>query len=361
MNKIHWWYTEIGETEKNYILSAFDKKCFSMGKFTKRLEQRIAGALDVPYVVLTNSGTSSLIMALLCIGVNPDDEVIVPGLTWIATGQAAAVLGAKVIIADCLPDSPIIDPEEVKKKIHSRTKAVIAVHLNGRSCDLKALKEIASNYGVFLIEDTCKGMFSREGTRYLGTIGDIGCFSMGMISLISVGYGGFVVTRQKVLYDKLKIIRDHGVVREPEEYRYLGINFKISDIGAAIGLGQYDRLEEKLEHVRRLHRMYTEGLSTLEHAKLLRIDVTSGKVPLYNEIQTGKRDELFEFLRKNNVETSKFHLPLHRAEYFDNKESFSNASILSRECLILPSGPSQSYSNIDQCIELIRKWDKKFV
>ncbi len=137
---IPWWYTEIGETEKAIILSAFENKQFSMGPIVADLENSIAKILDVPYVVVVNSGSSGLIMGLLAIGIRPGDEVIVPAITWIATAQAAAILGARVVLVDCFPNSPIINPKEVKKKVTKKTKAIIPVHLNGRACDLDKLR-----------------------------------------------------------------------------------------------------------------------------------------------------------------------------------------------------------------------------
>ena len=356
MESIPWWYTEIGEIEKTELLDAFAQKRFSLGRISAQLEIRLAQTLGVPDVVLTNSGTSALTMALLVAGAKPGDEVIVPALTWIATAQAAAVLGIRVILADCLPDYPLIDPSDVRKKITPRTKAIIPVHLNGRSADLGALELIAQASGATLIEDTCKGLMSRKEGACLGTLADLGCFSLGMISLLSVGYGGFVTSHHPDWCDKLRVIRDHGVIRDPEQYAYLGSNFKISDLLAAVGLGQLSRLDEKIGHVQRIYQQYKEGLSDLEAVQLLPIEVDSGRLPLYVEIFTPDRDQLVAYLRKNGVETSRYHLPLSHAEYLGSQGELPNAERWASGILILPSGPSQPSENVDRCIELLRSW-----
>ena len=357
MNKIPWWHTEIGDAEKANVLLAFDKKRFSMGEISSELERKLAEALHIPYVVLTNSGTSALTMALLAIGLVPDNEVIVPALTWIATAQAPALLGAKVVLADCLHDVPIIDLQEVKKKVTKKTKVIISVHLNGRACDVKELTDLAQDANAFLIEDACKSMFSKYNGGYLGTFGEAGCFSMGMISILSVGYGGFVVTRDEETYNKLCLIRDHGVVRQPEEYRFLGSNFKISDLLASIGIAQLDRLEEKLEHVRAIYTRYVEGLSLLGNMRVLPVDISSGKIPLYTEAYSEYREEIINFLKKNDIEVSRFHLPLQQAKYLGNYGEYPNALNFAKKCFILPSGTSQPTENVDRCIQLLRDFN----
>ena len=327
-----------------------------MGPYTQEFEERISELMNVPYVTLTNSGTSALIISLLSIGIKPGDEVILPALTWIATAQAAALLGAHVVLVDCLPRLPIIDIEGVARKITKKTKAIIPVNLNGRACDIKRLKNIAKENNIYIIEDVCKGMFSQNNNCYLGTIGDIGCFSMGMISLLSIGYGGFLVTKNIDLHNKIRLIRDHGVVRNPEEYKYLGANYKVSDLLASIGLGQLDKLQEKIKRVCDIYKIYNEALSENSKCNLLPVDILSGEVPLYVEAYSEQREDLINYLNVNNIGTSRFHLPLHSARYLDSPDNFPCANELSKNAFILPSGPSQSLDNVYKCAELINHW-----
>lgn len=358
-SRIPWWYTEIGEAEKSKVLSAFEKKRFSLGAFTEELESQIASALGVCYTVVTPSGTAAITMALLAAGIEPGDEVIIPDLTWIATASAAAILGARVVLVDCLPDVPLMDPAEVKKKITPRTRAIIPVHLNGRSCQMDELMEMTQGADITLLEDACKAFASRTAKGYLGTLGDVGCFSLGMVSLVSAGYGGAVVTNDKNMYERLILIRNQGVpVCGEEEYLTLGFNFKFSDVLAAIGSVQMFRLGEKLEHVNRIYQRYVDGLSSLSYIQVIPVDVASGKVPLCAEFRSKCREQIIVYLEQQGVEALRFHLPLHLAPYLRNSGDFPNASGFAEEGFILPCGPSQPIENVDRCIELLQKYGR---
>jgi len=358
MKKVPWWHTEIGEIEKHNVLSAFEKKRFSLGPITQELESQLASLLQVPYVLVTPSGTAAITMTLMAVGVRPRDEVIVPDLTWIATAQAASILGARVVFADCLPNVPLINPVEVKKKITPRTKAIIPVHYNGRPCQMEELMEIARNANVALIEDTCKALLSKSSIGYLGTLGDFGCYSLGLVSLISTGYGGFVVTSDKKQYERLRLIRDHGVQRgEGEEYLTIGFNFKFSDILASIGIGQLSRLEEKLRNLRAVYQRYVTGLALLPYIDVIPVDVEAGQVPLLVDVRSKHAAEIIAYLNQNGVETVRLHPPLHLAQYFHQSGSFPNASRFASEGFNLPCGPSQPLENVDFCIKLLHEWN----
>jgi perosamine synthetase len=357
--KIPWWYTEIGEAEKSSVMAAFDNKKFSMGTVTRDFESQMAEKLGVRYAVAVPSGTAALTMALMAAGVTAGDEVVIPDLTWIATANAAAILGARVVLVDCLSDIPLINVKEVKNKITKRTRAIIPVHLNGRACQIDELKEITDGSKITLIEDTCKAFFSKTPQGYLGTLADIGCFSLGMVSLISTGYGGLILTNKKEVFEKLIIIRNQGVPPVGEEqYLTTSFNFKFSDLLAAIGLAQLARLSEKLEHVNKVYKRYVDGLSSLPYIQTIPVDVNLGKVPLCAEFRSTQREQLIAYLQANDVEPLRFHLPLHCAPYLRNSGDFPNASRFAYEGLILPCGPSQPLENVDRCIQLVQSYVK---
>lgn len=355
--RIGWWYTHLGEAEKDRVLEAFDHRRFSMGPVAGEFERQFAEKLGVKHVVLAPSGTASLTMALLAAGVGPGDEVIVPALTWIATGNAVALLGARVVLADCQPDSPLVDVSEIEKNITSRTRAIIPVHLNGRACQLDDIKALIADRDITLIEDTCKAMFSRTPQGNLGTLGDLGCFSLGLVSLISIGYGGAVVTNRDDLYEKLLLVRNQGVPAQGEE-RYVmpSFNFKVSDILAAVGLAQLARLNEKLNHLRAIYDTYVAGLNTLSFLDVIPVDYASGKVALCFEVRSREREAILRYLDDNNIEGLRFHLPLHRALYLDNTGEFPNAAAYAAEGFILPCGPSQPLERVQRCVEVLQAY-----
>jgi len=357
---IPWWHTAIGERERAYLLQAFDQRRFSMGPVSEQLQEALAAKMDVPHVVLTPSGTAALTMALMACDLEAGDEVIVPDLTWIATAQAATTLGAKVVLVDSGEDSPCLDVAAVARAITPRTKAILPVHFHGRTCDLASLRTLAEQHGVRLIEDACKAMFCRTSAGHLGTIGDIGCFSLGMISLISAGYGGFAVTHDPELHRRMRLIRDHGVARIPSDrYERNGFNFKISDLLCAIALGQLERLDEKLVHLADVHRRYVAGLSDLDWISVIPIETHAGEIPLCVDLLTPHRNALCAFLAERGIQTSAFHPPLHEAGYLDQGGArFDNAERYASEGFMPPCGPAQPLANVDRAIEAIRAFER---
>ncbi len=187
---INWWRTDLGEAEKSELLKAFSEKRFTISSSVEQVENLASSILNVPFVIMTNSGSSALLMSLMALDILPGDEVIVPSLTWIATAQAPGILNVKVIPCDTLEAEPIIDASLVESLITPKTKAIIPVHLNGRYCDMEVIIALAKKYNLSIVEDSCKGLFSSRNGNFFGTMGDIGCFSLGMISPVSVGFGG---------------------------------------------------------------------------------------------------------------------------------------------------------------------------
>ena len=353
---ISWWRTDIGNDERKELLLAFDQKRFTMSSSVEKVEELVAAILDVPYVVLTNSGSSALLMSLLALDIMKDDEVIVPSLTWIATAQAPAILGATVIPCDVLESSPVINVDLIESLITPKTKAIIPVHYNGRYASIEQLKVIANKYELSIIEDSCKGLFSSKDGLYFGTLGDVGCFSLGMISPVSIGFGGIAVTKDKLMYEKLLLIRDHGVTRQPEEYSTMGYNFKLSDLLASLAIPQFLNYKIKVKRLTELHNYYECNLNS-KYVSILSVDKEAGSVPVYVEGYSENREDLVCYLDSHNVQVSNFHLPVNTAAYLDPAENaFCNASRFADNAYILPSGPSQNYKDIDRTLELLNKY-----
>jgi perosamine synthetase len=359
--EIPYWRTAIGEEELSEVIATFGKKKFSTGPITKELEDEIATRLDVPYAVCTTSGTMALVMALMAHGVGPGDEVIVPTRTFIATAHAAKLLGARVVLVDCLSDTPLLDLSEVEKKITSRTRAVMPVHLNGRTADLDGLFEIARKHDLAVIEDAAQGFLSRmPNGGFQGTAGGAGCFSFGMVKLISTGQGGAVVTRNEESYERLCALRDHGV-RDVIAHEYLmpGANFKFTDILASIGLWQVRKGPEKASHVNAIYKRYRDAFKELPFIRLAPVNVDGGEVSLWPEALCEERERLMDYLDEHGIQTRKFLPCVHTAPHFDTGERFPNSERFSRTGLNLPGGPSLPMDCVDRTIEVLRAYVPK--
>ncbi len=324
-----------------------------MGAVTAELEAEICRHLDVPYAVATTSGSVALTMAMLVLDIGPGDEVIVPTRTFIATAHAASLLGAKVVLVDCVAGSPNLDVDQVAAHITSRTKAIVPVHLNGRAVDARVF-EIAGRHGIALVEDAAQALYSRTPEGYLGTFGAIGCFSFGMVKLASTGQGGALVTRDESLYRRLLAIRNHGV-RDVVSHGYLGIggNFKITDILASIGLWQVRRLPEKAAHCNAIYSRYALALADLGFIDLVAVAVETGEVAVWTEVISPQRVAIVAHLAAQGIETRPFLPCVHSAAHFAGG-AFPNSERFHAEGFNLPCGPSQPLENVDRTIAALR-------
>ncbi len=357
--EVPFWMTNIGEDEIATVSETLAKKSFSLGVVTAEMEAEIAQQLDVPSVLCTTSGSMAMLMGLMAAGIGSGDEVIVPTRTFVATAHAATILGAKVVLVDCLSKNTNMDVNQVAEKITSRTKAIMPVHLNGRTCDMTAIRALAKEHRLAVIEDACQGMFSRGPDGYLGTLGDCGCFSFGMVKLVSTGQGGAIVTRDKALYDKLAAIRNHGVA-DVVSHTYLmpGHNFKFNDIQASIGLWQVRRGPEKAAHVNTVYKRYRDAVAKLPFLEIIPVDVDNGEVALWVEAISEERDRLMDFLAARGIQTRKFIPCVHTAPHFDSGERFPNSERFNRIGFNLPCGPDLPFEYVDKTIAVLAEYEQ---
>jgi perosamine synthetase len=363
---ISWWRTEYSEEEERLLHEAFNRRKISYGEYGAKLEERLKEFLDVPFAMMTSSGSASLYIACMMAGVRPGDEVIVPDRTFHATAHAAQMAGAKVRLVDCDKDSPRTNAEDIERKVNSKTKAIFITHLNGRSSNAIQIKDIAKKHGVPLLEDTAQGFGSTEQDSFLGTIGDVGCFSMGMTKFLSTGQGGFVTTHDP---DKAAIMRNfisHGVKNTlKDDYHNFGFNFRLTDLQSALGLAQLSRFEEKVEKHNRVHDYYKQGFkdNNINFLNLIPIHQTQGEVPLWVEVTiVNHRERFIAYLLERGIEARQFLPSLHLSEYLRETEisDLNNSLFFSENGLFLPAGPDQSLSNIDQVLEALKQYQSKF-
>jgi perosamine synthetase len=362
VTNIPWWYTYIGDEELDQVKRAFSNKKFSLGSVSTEIEARLAERFGVKHAIVTASGTAALTISLMAMEVGPGDEVIVPNLTWIATVQAVTATGATPVLVECNADNPLINTDLIAAKITSKTKVILPVHLNGRSCDMSAINQLASENNILVLEDSCKAMFSKLEDKYLGTHGDAGCFSTGMISLLSTGYGGYAITDNDEIAERMMLARDHGVSRVGEDqYLMPGFHFKISDILSSIGLAQLDRVDSKIEHVVEIYNRYNQALRDHKYLSVIEVSVDTGEVPLFFEILSPHVTELRAYLTASGVATSHYHPALDRAAYLPTTtpepNEFDNSTRFVDQTIVLPCGPDQPFENVAEVIQILRDWE----
>ncbi len=355
---IPWWRVQYTEADIGSVVQAIRAEHLSLGPITAEFEAKLAEQLNVPYVVACTSGSVALLMALIAIGVGLGDEVIVPNRTWIAAAHAVAILGAKVIFVDVLPEIPNIDIAQIEDKITACTRAIIPTTLNGRAVNIEAIKTIAKKYKLHVIEDAAQALFSRENGRYMGTQVDMGCFSLGVSKLLPTGQGGFTVTSSKEIYQELIKIRTHGVGSLLDcHFSCFGFNFRYTDLQAAIGLTQLTTISKKIAALNEIYNRYEQRLKNYSKVHLIPVAINQGEVPLYIEVLCENRQKLMNFLREKQIQAKVFYPNLNRAVYLGCQENFINANVFESQGLTLPCGPDQSLQNIERVLQVIGEYE----
>ena len=269
MYKIPLFNLNYGKEEEEAIIETLRSKWISTGPKCIELEEKFSTLLGSKFAISLSNCTSALHLSLLALEINSDSEVIVPSLTFAATANAVKYVNAKAVFCDIIsPENPTIDPSQLETLITNKTKAIIVMHYAGFPCDLKRILNIAKKHNIKIIEDACHAPLSEYNDGKIGTFGDIGCFSFFSNKNISTGEGGIVITDNKKLHDKIKLLRSHGMSslsydrHQGHATRYdileLGYNYRMDDIRASLALVQLKKLENDILKRIKIRQAYLE-------------------------------------------------------------------------------------------------------
>lgn len=351
---VPWWFTDIGDEEIDAITNAIRLRRIQCGTVCAKLERQLAQHLDVPHVVTSASGSAALAMALLACGVEPGDEVIIPAATFIATAHACLLIGARVRLVDVLPERPLIDPGCIEAAVTGKTSAIIPVHLNGAICDMEAILAVAERHGLKVIEDAAQAFASRSARGYAGTQGDAGAFSMSIAKMIATGEGGFVAVRNEQTYERLLRLRNQGILSfSTNVFDEFGFNFRLTDVLAAIGLAQVEKLPRSIEAIRHLHSFYEQELADLDYLKLLESRPDEGELPLWAIVLCSDRDRVVALLEERGIQTRAVNPCLGDSPHLAANGKYPNAERFAAMGLRLPCGPDQSQENLERTVEAL--------
>ena len=334
-------------------------RCYeSLNEFSTRF----AAYLDVPYALPTSSCTGALHLGLAALGVGPGDEVIAPDATWIASVAPVTYLGAKPVLVDVLEDSWCIDPAQVEAAITPRTKAIIAVHVYGNLVDMDAILDIAERHGLAVVEDAAEALGSKVGERRCAAMGDLGVFSFHGTKTLTTGEGGMLVTRREDLAAEIAILENHG--RDPEVPKMfwceqVGYKYRMSNIQAALGCAQLDRIEELVEKKRAIFRWYAEaardlgGLSWNPEPAGTTNCFWMPTFVLGDEHAMG-RDELIERLGAVGVGARPFFYPVSEFPMFEAVEANTVSRRVGSRGVNLPSNFDMTREDAEYVIDALR-------
>jgi perosamine synthetase len=352
---------DLSGNEKRYVLECLDSTWISSkGKFISEFEDRFAAYLGTKRAVGACNGTVALHLALITLGIGPGDEVIVPTLTYIAAVNAITYTGATPIFVDSRRDTWQMDPDDVLRKINSRTKAIMVVHLYGQPCDMDALTKIAKEHKLFVVEDCAEAFGARFRENLAGTFGDVAAFSFYGNKTITTGEGGMVVTDSDELAKRALLFRGQGLADNREYWHeVVGYNYRLTNICAAIGLAQLERADEFLSKKRELAKGYQERLAGLPvevHPEAPNTIHSYWMISILVE-NPADRDRLRNHLRESGVETRPLFYPAHTMPmYAAKRPPFPVAEDLSRRGINLPSWPGLTDGHVQTIVSAISSY-----
>ena len=311
---------------------------WAIGPQIEEFEKMLADYIGVRYAVAMNSGTSALHATLLAYGIGAGDEVIVPSFTFIATANAPLFVGATPVFAD-IDDTYGLDPKDVERKITSKMKAILPIHYGGSACSINELRQVADRHNLLLIEDACESLGATVEGKKVGSFGDCSILSFCSAKLITTGEGGAVLTNSNEIYEKLKLIRSHGM--DGKEFTQLGYNFRMSNITASLGVAQMGKVDE-------LIKMRCRNAERLSHklAEIVEIPECNDVYQMYT-IRTKHRDALSEYLSERGIGNKVYFPSVHLTSFHQNGCRLPITEKVSQEVLTLPMYPSLTEEEID--------------
>ena len=316
------------------------------GKHVQDFEKSAASFVNSKYAIAVNSGTAALQAALYALDIKKGDEVLVPSFTFVATANAVVSTGAKPIFVDILKENFTIDPNDLEKKITKKTRAIILVHLYGNIAIIERLSEISKKYNIPIIEDSAQSLGSTYKEKHTGTFFEMGCYSMYPAKVMTAGEGGFVVTNNKNLRNKLLMIRNHGMVHGYDT-RIFGLNLRLPEINAAIATIQMKKLPKFLKSRRNNAKFLSKSLSDLKVK--LPIERKNENVNWYlYTISSDKRNKLLKKLNEKGIGAAIYYpTPIHKTPFYKSKTKLPITDWASTHVLSLPIHPGVTQKNIE--------------
>ena len=345
----------IGEAEKRAVLDVLESGMLVQGAQVARLEEQFAEVCETRYAVATSSGTTALHVALLAHGIGPGDEVITTPFTFIATVNSILYVGATPVLVDIEEETFQIDPALVEAAVTPRTRAIIPVHLFGCPCDIGAIVDIAQRHDLVVVEDAAQAIGARYKGKPTGSFGT-GCFSLYATKNVAAGEGGMITTDDEQLADQCRLLRNHGM-RQRYYYEFLGYNFRMTNLHAAIAVAQMDKLEEHTAKRRANAAFLSEHLTSVVTPR-----VPEGYEHVWHQytvrLDGGRdRDAAVQQLRDAGVGTGVFYpVPAHQHDYVRQvvgEVSLPVSEKLAQEVISLPVHPLLSQADLEKIVEVV--------
>lgn len=367
----------IDEKDIEEVVKVLKSDYLTTGPKVKELEELFADYVGAKYAVAVANGTAALHLACLAAGIGTGDEVITTPMTFAASANCALYVGAKPVFADIDQQTNNINPGEINKKISPKTKAIIPVHYTGLPCNMEEIKKIADENHLIIIEDACHALGARYKETKIGdcSFSDMTVFSFHPVKHITTGEGGMITTNSKGLYEKLQLLRSHGLTRDENkledlhggwyyEMQTLGYNYRITDIQCALGISQLRKVDMFIKRRREIAGIYNEKLKDLPLELPIEPEGFVNSYHLYvvkiKEEAEMSRKELYDKLRENGIFAQVHYIPVHLMPYYQNNLGYKKGDYPLTEShygrvLSLPIYPSMTDEDVELVLRKVRE------
>ena len=367
----------LDDNEINEVVDSLKSSWITTGPKMTQFEEDFKKFKEAKYAIAVNSGTAALHISTSSIDINPGDEVITTPLTFVASANCVVYRGGTPVFADIKKDTYNIDPNEIKKKITSKTKAIIPVHFTGQPCDMDEILEIAEEHDLYVIEDAAHAIDAEYKGRKIGTLGDLTIFSFHPVKNITTAEGGMVTTNDDDFYEKLLMFRTHGISKDAEkrfgksggyyyDMQYLGYRYNLSELHAALGIHQLKKLKSFQKRRREIVEIYNKELQDFDeiiipykkdnvkhswHLYIIQLEIEKLRVD---------RDYIFKALREENIGVNVHYIPVHYHSYYQNKFGLKkgilpNVEWLFPRILTIPLFPKMTNDDVYDVINALDK------
>ena len=353
------------------VVDVLKSDFLTTGPKIAEFEQTVADYVGVKYAVAISNGTSALHAACFAAGIGPGDEVITTPLTFAASANCVLYCGGTPVFADVDPKTYNIDPEDIRRKITDRTKAIIAVHLAGQPCDMDAIHSIAREHGLIVIEDGAHALGSVYKGKKVGSMSDMTTFSFHPVKPITTGEGGMIVTDNEYFYKKMVLFRSHGITRDdsmmtrndgPWFYQQfdLGYNYRITDIQCALGCSQMKKLDRFLARRKEIVARYNEAFADCDNiiTPYQLLDTESGWHLYIVQVKNCDRRQVFEAMREKEIGVNVHYIPVYMHPYYQ-EHGYENVHCVNAEeiyshIISLPLYPGLTSEQQDYVIDTLK-------
>jgi len=367
----------LDDAEIDEVLDTLKSDWITTGPKMRYFEDKFKKFIGSKYAVAVNSGTAALHISTSSIDIKPGDEVITTPLTFVASANCVVYRGGTPIFADIKKDTYNIDPDEIKKKITPKTRAIIPVHFAGQPCDMDEISKIAEENNLYVIEDAAHAIDAEYKGKKIGIISDLTIFSFHPVKNITTAEGGMVTTNNDELYEKLLMFRTHGISKDAGkrfgksggfyyDMKYLGFRYNLSELHASLGIHQLDKLESFQKRRSEIIKIYNQEFQNLEGITIpfVKKDVKNSWHLYVIQVNLEKlkvnRDYIFKALREENIGVNVHYIPVHYHSFYQNKFGLKkgilpNVEWLFPRLLTIPLFPRMSDDDVYDVINAIQK------